>query len=347
MPANITKNRDNLGTRGAVRQLAIQHNKLVDDAETNRQPDCVILNVGAGLSVDANANDIEMDNAICVRWKGIEFPFAQEDPIDISTKTINTDTIATSKAGTAWVFADLSTGITDVESPVAASATATTLIEALSQYSVATNTLPPLADQVPIGCVAVVEGGSGTFTWGPDSITAEGETYYSFRGIPCVVTALASFAATAGAAATFAYGAGVVRLGTGTIVSATGKTGVAFDVLFKTDIPHGKTGVWFLYILADDVEIALQYGGAGYDTLLEAQQAVRAHNANPLLPIAGIIYIQNASGAAFVPGTTNLNVAGLTNTFEIVAAGTKFLFGNDDDLTAAKIGNPAGTAITS
>ena len=346
--ATTTKNRDILHRNGIFRNMCVAINNLIDDVERLRGSlyNGVMNNVGAGLSVDANANDIEMDSAITVRWNGIDYPFAQEDPIDLSTKTINTNTIATSRADAAWVFADVSTGITDVQSSSLAEATTTTALGALARYSMASTTLPVTSRQVPIGVLSLLEGGSGAFTWGPDSVTAETEVYYSFRGVPAVITPAASFAATGGAAATFAYGAGICRLGTGTVVSYTGKTGVAFDAVNKTDVPHGKTGVWFLYVLADDSEIAAQFGGAGYDSLAAAQTAVRAHNANPLLPIVGVIYVQNQSGADFVPATTNLNVAGLTSTFSIVAVGTQYVQGGASDLAAARLGNLAGTVIT-
>lgn len=329
-----------------LHDLTVQHNAVIDDLETvfRAVPNQVMNNTGAGLSVDANAQDIEMDNAIAIRWNGMEFPVAQEDPIDVSTKTINGRTIATSRADAGWVFAKYD-GTIDMDQSIAAQTLATTAISGLSRYSMATTTLPPAAGYVPIGVVSLLEGGSGLFTWGAESITAETEVYYSFRGVPGVVEVAASFAATGGAAATFAYGAGACRLGTGTIVSYTGKTGVAFDALHKTSVPTGSTGVWFLYVLADDSEIAAQYGGAGYASIELARAAVRAHNPNPLLPIVGIIYIENESGSDFVPATTNLNVAGLTCTFEVVPVGTNFLFGGASDLTAVKIGDSDGVAI--
>jgi hypothetical protein len=348
MPGNKTSNRDVIGRVGINRNHVVATNNLITDVERLRAgvPDGVINNVGCGLSVDANANDIEMDSAVTVRWKGFEFPFAAEDPIDTSTKTINTNTVATSKADCCWVFADVATGLTDCQSSSLAEATNTTEIMALAMYTRATTTLPPSVTSVPIGVVSLVEGGSGAFTWGTDSITAEGEVYYSLRGAPVVVTAAASFAATGGATATFAYGAGKARLGTGTVVSYTGKTGVAFDAVRSTNIPTGNTGVWLLYVLADDSEIALQYGGAGYASLIAAQNAVRAHNANPLMPVVGVIYLQNHSVDVFVPATTNLNVSGITTTFTIVAAGTGYVFSGASDFTAAQMANLAGTVFT-
>ena len=347
MAGTTTTGKDTFGLAGSQRSLVVNYNKLVTDAERLRAGiyNGVIHNIGAGLSVDANAQDIEMDSAVCIRYNGMEFPIAAEDPIDVSTKTINGRTIATSRADAGWVFAKYD-GTIDMDQSIAAQTLCTTAIGGLSRYSMATTTLPPSAGFVPIGCVSLLEGGSGLFTWGAESITAETEVYYSFRGLPGVVTAAASFAATGGAAATFAYGAGICRLGTGTVVSYTGKTGVAFDTENKTDVPSGNVGVWFLYVLADDSEIAAQFGGAGYGSLALAQAAVRAHNPNPLLPIVGIIYVNNQSGAAFVPGTTNLNVTGLTVTFSIEASGTQYLNAGASDLTAARIGNDQGVVIT-
>lgn len=304
-------------------------------------------NIGAGLSVDANAQDIEMDSAISVMYAGLEVPFAQEDPIDVSTKTINGRTIATSRANAGWVFADLSTGLTQMDQSETASTAYTTAIAGLGQYSRATTTLPPNATCIPIGAVSLLEGGSGTFTWGAESITDETEVYYSFRGLPGVITAAASFAATGGASATFAYGAGICRLGTGTVVSYTGKAGVAFSTEGATNVTDGNTGLFLLYVLADDSEYLMQLGGAGYATLALAQAAFRDHNMNPLMPVIGYITVQNASGADFVPGTTNLNVAGLTNTFTICGTGSSWQEQGRTSIPFAPITNLAPATLAS
>lgn len=351
MAGTTTNDGDFFGLPGALRNLVINYNKLIDDVEklrTRSLDNCVVSLLGAGLSVDTNAEDVETDNAVTIRVAGQNYEISAQSAIDISTKTGAGNTIAQGKADAAWVFANPA-GSIDVQSSITAAALQTSAIGGLARYSMATTTLPPTAigtNMIPIGVVSIVEGGSGTFTLGTDSLTAETEVYYDLKGRPVVITALASFAATGGATATFAYGAGVVRLGSGTVVTLTGKTGVAFDALNATTVPAGKTGVWLLYTLADDVEIAMQLGGAGYASLADARAAVRAHNANPLLPVVGVIYIQNGSGADFVPATTNLNVAGLTCTFDIVAAGTQFLGPGESDLTAAKIGDGSRTAIT-
>lgn len=351
MAGTTTTGKDVFGLPGGLRDLVVNFNKVVTDLETLRarmNPDGVVSLLTAGLSVDVAPEDVETDNAITIRYRGQEYAVAAQAAIDISTKTGAGNTIATSRADAAWVFANYAAAI-DVQSSIAAQTLTTTAIGGLSRYSMATTTLPPTAvgiGMVPIGVVSILEGGSGAFTLGTDSITAETEIYYDLRGRPIVITAAASFAATGGAAATFAYGAGVCRLGSGTVVTYTGKTGVAFDTDNKTNVTAGYTGVWFLYVLADDVEIAAQFGGAGYASLALAQAAVRAHNPNPLLPIVGIIYLQNGSGAAFVPGTTNLNVAGLTTTFTITDSATAWLDVRSGDLTAAKIGNSQGVVIS-
>lgn len=339
-------------TRSTVEEIAgssnldttKQHNKVITDLATlqgGMRHNRVVGNIAAGLTVHGSqANDLQTTTAISIWYAGLEYPVAAQTLIDSSTTTINLKTIATSKAGAGWVFAKYD-GTIDMSQSEDASSLQTSAIGGLARYSVGTNVLPPSAGFVPIGVASVVEGGSGVFTWGSDSITAETEVYYSFRGQAGVVTAAASFAATGGATATFAYGAGVARLGTGVVVAYTGKTGVAFDALNKTTVPQGKTGAWLFYVLADDVEIAMQLGGAGYDTLDLARAAVAAHVQNPLLPWIGAIYVHNNSGADFVPATTNLNVSGIAATFDIRAA-----YSPTSILTASKIGNESGVEIT-
>jgi hypothetical protein len=169
----------------------------------------------------------------------------------------------------------------------------------------------PSSFYVPIGAVHVNEGGSGAFAWGPDSIAAETGAYHNFVGLPEVLVRAASLALDAGAA-TFTYGAVTVRLGTGLRVVATGKVNVAIT---GSDVADGAVGAWLLYVLADDSEYALQLG-EGYASLAAAQAAVASHARNPMLPTFGAMYVQNASGAPFVPGTTFLDATDITTTFE-------------------------------
>lgn len=262
----------------------------------------------AGLGPDAAAADIQMANAIELFINGFLKAPAKVDPIDVSA-LLDAATVGTSKYGVLWVFQNAD-GTADVEVDKTA-ADYTSLIQALGQYSKPTRTLPPSDGMIPIGCVVVLEGGSGEFTWGTDSIAAEGETYYNFAGLPEILIPAASLALNAGAA-TFVYGAVTFRLGTGVRVAATGKTGVTIG---GSNVADGKTGAWLIYGLADDVEYALQLGNA-YPTLADAQNAVAVHTKNPMLALVGAMYVQNASGGNFVPGTTNLDATDVTTTFE-------------------------------
>jgi hypothetical protein len=266
--------------------------------------------VSAGLAVDANAYDIQMANAVTLQVKGgLEHTPAKVDPIDISALISAAATVSTSKAGALWVFQD-GAGTVAVDPDKTASDHNSAII-ALSQYAKPTRTLPPAADMGPIGCVQVTEGGSGAFTWGTDSITAETETYYSFKGVPEVLIRAASLALDAGAA-TFTYGAVTCRLGTGVRVAASGKANVAIT---GSNVLDTKVGAWLIYVLADDVEYALQLGAA-YSSLKDAQAAVAGHTANPLLTCIGAMYVVNASSADFIPGTTFLDASGISTTFE-------------------------------
>lgn len=322
-------------TNSAIEDLRLNNNAVVSFMESLRKlvarqwADRVVYSAansgaGAGLSVDANAPDVETDNAIDIMHKGVIYPVAAQGAIDISAKSAGAATIAQSKCGAAWVFAAPGPTI-DVEVDIDA-ATYATAIESLARYIVPTNTLPPSAGMVPIGVVQVTEGGSGAFTWGTDSITDETETYYSLNGLPGIHTAAASFIKTAGAAATIAYGAGKLRLGTGTLVSYTGKTGVA---IAGSTIPNGHVGAYVFFVLADDVEYALPIG-VSYTSLEEARAAVAALPMHPLMPPIAAFYIENGSGSPFIPGTTTFDTVGVDFTADIEPALTDGIDGYAD-----------------
>src|SRR3990167_8329699 len=175
----------------------------------------------AGLAVDANAYDIQMTNAVTLQRRRSFYSPAKVDPIDISALLPAAATVDQNDFGVLWVFQKV-TGSSETGDIVVnqdkTAAGYTSAIEAIAQYSKPTRTLPPSDVYVPIGAVQVNEGGSGSFTWGTDSITAETETYYSLAGLPEVLIRAASLALDAGAA-TFTYGAATVRLGTGTGVA--------------------------------------------------------------------------------------------------------------------------------
>ena len=265
----------------------------------------------AGLAVDATASDIQMANGVALQVKGggLAYP-AKVDPIDISALISAAATISTSKFGVLWVFQNQQ-GTVAVD-PDKATSDHTSAVQALGQYSAPTLTLPPSDGMVPIGAVLVQEGGSGAFTWGTGSITDETETYYSFHGLPEMLIPVATLALDAGAA-TYTYGAGAARLGTGTRIALSGKANVA---IAGSNIATGAVGVWLLYALADDTEYNLQLGAA-YPSLAHAQAAVANHTKNPLLPYYGVLYVVNATGSNFVPGTTKLDASGVTATFVI------------------------------
>ena len=273
----------------------------------------------AGLTVDGvNAENAETGQAILIRFNGQIYKVAAIAELDISALAAGGATITQNKAGVAWVFANTA-GSGDVEVDKDA-ADYDTAIEAWAQYSVPTNTLPPGADDVPIGAILITENNSGPYTWGTDSLTAESATYTDFFGQPGVETVIASFVLDA-AAATFTYGAGVLRLGDGTRIVPTGKANVT---IAGSNVADGAVGAWLFYVLADDVEIAVQLGAA-YADLATAQAAVRDHTPNPYLALAGVFYAENESGGAFIPGTTNLDATGITMTFTEIGPGANQL----------------------
>ncbi len=306
-----------------------------------KRPDQVAPSgVVAGLAVDANAFDIQMTNPVTILHRQGEVSPAKVDPIDISDVISAAATIDINDYGVLWVFQKITggaeTGVIAVDQDKTA-ADYTSAIAAWAQYSVAARTLPPDAFHVPIGAVLVKEGGSGAFTWGTDSITTETETYHDFVGVPEILVRVATLVLDTGAP-TFTYGgSGVIRLGDGTRVTLTGKANVT---IAGSNVADGGFGAWLLYALADDVEIAVQLGNA-YASQADAQGALDDHVKNPYLALFGTLIVENQTGAAFVPGTTDLDAAtedGITSTFEIKGPTHLDLqddAGNELSLTAA------------
>ncbi len=271
--------------------------------------------VAAGLAVDANAFDAQMTNAVTIVRNGAEVYPKKVDPIDISALMLAA-TIDQSKNGILWVFQQETgrdeAGVVDVEVDKTA-ADYSTAIEAWAQYSVATRTLPPSGIVVPIGAIHVLEGGSGPFAWGTDSITAETEAYHDFVDVPEMLVPVSTLALD-GAAATYTYGgSGVMRLGDGSRVTLSGAVN---QVIAGSNVAAGKVGAWLLYALADDVELAIQLGN-GYESLADAQGALNHHVKNPYLALFGTLIVENDTVSNFVPGTTNLDATDITSTFEI------------------------------
>ena len=276
-------------------------------------PDQVLVNgVNAGLGPDTVAADIQMANAIQLVFRQEIVRPALVDPIDVSA-LLAAATIDVNDHGILWVFQQITggmeVGIIDVEVDKTA-ADYTSEIAAWAAWATAARTLPTRTHLVPIGAVHVNEGGSGSFTWGTDSIAAETEAYHNFTGIPEVLIRLASLVLDAGAA-TFTYGAATIRLGTGERIALTGNANI---VISGSNVADGDFGAWIFLALANDVEIAVQLGN-NYPTLLDAQAAITHHNRNPKLAHIGSMTVENQSGGNFVPGTTFLDAASVTTLF--------------------------------
>lgn len=288
--------------RNILRDLATElHADKVLPHPASAVPHCT-------LAIDANAENIQTGTAVIIRSDGRLYAVAADSEIDISAETAGGDTIADDSFGVIWVYGERG-GDTDVETPAAAQDNAS-LIAALAQNMPS----PPSAGAVPIGAVGIeVDTLGGAFTIGTTSLAdaAVTDTYYSLFDLPGVLSAMASIALDAGAA-TFTYGAAVGRLGTGTVITITGK---ANAVLQPGTVAAGKVGAWRLFALADDVEIAVPVGVA-YDTLEEAKDGARQARRNPLLVELGRIFVENDSSANFVGGTTALDAAGITTTFQ-------------------------------
>ncbi|MCR4339255.1 MAG: hypothetical protein NUW01_05125 [Gemmatimonadaceae bacterium] len=298
--------------------------------------------VGVGMVIDATPADVQFNNAIFYQILGQEYFKDVDAAVDISAECVGAgDTIAISTAGALWMFV-AADGTVDGETDKAAQDYASAVL-ALAQYSIATNTLP-IANKVPVGVISVVEGGSGTFTWGTDSISDETEVFYSFEGLPGIESELASFALDA-AAATFTYGAVTLVLGTGTRVAATGKANVVLNDTTTTAL--GKTAAYLLYVLADDVEACVLVGAA-YASVQAAKDAVRDLAPNPLMPVVGAIYV-TARKIPFIAATTNFDAEGIDTEFVTYGVGTNrqehgrsngTTFTPIDDVTFAAIGRP-------
>jgi len=270
--------------------------------------------VGVGMTVDANAQDVQFNNAIWYQIAGQIYFKDVDAAVDISVECAGAaDTIVQAKAGAMWMFV-AADGSVDGETDKAAQDYASAVL-ALAQYSIASNTLP-VAGHVCVGVIQVTEGNSGVWTWGTDSITGETETYYSFEGLPGIETELASFALDAGAA-TFTYGTVTLVLGTGTRVAATGKANVVLNDATTTAL--GYTAAYLLYVLADDTEACVLVGST-YANVQAAKDAVRDLAPNPLMPIVGAIYV-TARKIPFIAATTAFDVEGIDTEFVTYGVG--------------------------
>lgn len=266
----------------------------------------------------SNAENVKMDNAFFFQFNGQKYYAALNSEFDTSGSTANTDTVTASGDGAFWVFVNTAGGF-DAESNQTAQNFASP-VEALSQYSIPTNTLPPGTDDVCVGVIGITEAAGGGFIFGPDSISAETQIFHSFEGLPGIESEMATFALDA-AAATFTYAAADVVLGSGVRVVLSGKANVTFNS--STQVARGAVGAYLLYALADDTEACVTQSSTHAD-LQTAKDAIRDMTPNPLLPLIGVIYVV-ARKQAFTPNTTLLDATGIDTTFQIVGTGTNNL----------------------
>ena len=314
-------------------------NKITVDLETIRaylaNPQASVANVefvasaGCDLAENGNAQDLQTGTAVVCQYAGRYFTAVADAAADVSAILGTGNTIASDKFGVIWTFGNKTASVGFAVA--SAAETNGTDIAALAQP------MPdaPNEGDVPIACL-MIEADTSEWEWGHASngrlqTDSDTETFYNFLNAPYVTSVMASFALDTGLA-TFTYGAAVGVLGTGTALTITGKANVAFPTGEQTAIANGKTGAFILYALADDDEIPVQIGAA-YATLNAAQAAVDDLNPNPLLVELGRIYIQNASGSDWTPGTSLLDATGITATFEIMPIKPQLL--GATDLTAS------------
>lgn len=274
-----------------------------------------ITGAGATLAVDGSAaEDIQTSTGVVIRVNGIETYLVADAVLNIGTDaTCAGDVLTDSKYGIGWVFADImNTAELDMETNLTPQAY-DTAIEALAAWVVATNTLPPTGTEVCIGALQVLQSSQTGWTFGTHSITAETPTYYSFEGLPGIISKMASFALEDANPEAYYYGEAKFRRGDGTIVTATGEPN---SVVLAGTIEHAKVGAWIFYILSNDVAWA-QPLAMTYASLDVARAAVAAASKNPLMPEMGAIYVSNLSGSDFTGNTTELAATGITTTFDI------------------------------
>lgn len=335
-----------VGTATAMRgsdvaQLLTQHGNVITDLEGFRAA-LTLLGVtrgmvlpaqtSVGLAVGTNAYDISTANTIFAQFNsGNVFAVTATANFAVSTSSagVAVATVANLAHGALWVFIDANS-VLDTQTAVLTE-TSTSDIQALASYAVGYAALPVLTTQIPIG-VVFITASAGAHTWGTTSITGQTKTYVSFLGLPGVEVPLTTIALDT-AAATFSYtGSSVFRLGSGVRIACAAHANVTVPA--GTSVATGKTGAWLIYMKSTGVEYAQQLGAA-YASLAVAQAAVRDHNPNPYLPVSAVMYVQNNSGVAFVPGTTNLDAQGVTTTFVIETAPAQGINAYTDLVAAA------------
>lgn len=312
------------GTRDAFRAFYEEINNLVGDVATLAgERNRILPGLACGLDVDdGGAQDLETNVAVFVNYFGrvVEIPI--DTAIDVSASVTASSSVAAGNLGALWVYADAESSavcVTEASHPGVASAE--TLIAGQCRWLGSVH-YQSNAGEIPIALVRVTEVAGGGFDWGPDSITAETETYVDLVGEPGVVNDVADIIVTAGASSvTWAHGAGAVVLGDGTFVALTAQTAQPVNALDVTAITAGNSGAFLLYVAADGDAVAMQISSANVG-LAAAETAARAELriGNPYLACIGFLLVENQTNVDFTPGTTDFNTSGVTT--KIITLGT-------------------------
>jgi len=307
----------------ADKVLYEEFNHLVDDFNAEHVCNRIVPGFPAGLDIDdGNAENVETNAITYVYYNGVVVAIAVDAELDTSVGVTASSDVDTNDKGALWIYADAEapTVCTCEASHPGATSGETTAVGALRWLDA--DHYQRNAGEVPIAVVTLTEGGSGAFTWGADSISAETEAFVDFVGSPGVVTEVADIIVTAGASSTtWAHGAGAVVLGDGSFVALTAQT--ALPVNNATAIANGAFGAFMLYVLSDGGAEALQIDADAttHDAaLLECETEV----GNPYLACIGYLIVENRSGSSFTPGTSDFNGSGITTTVYTLPAGPRY-----------------------
>jgi hypothetical protein len=317
-----------------------EHNKVITDLETLRvaladtndqlrillghqmmAKNAIVPGFPAGLDVDdANAENVETNAIVYVRYNGVIVKIPADDELDTNVGVTGSSTVADTKYACLWIYADAEapTVCTCEASHPGASAAETTAIGGLRWLDSAHYQRNP--GEIPIAVVQIQEAGAeAPFTWGTHSITAETEAYVDFVGSPGVVNDVAGIIVTAGGSTTWAHGIGGVVLGSGVYVALTAQTALPV-ASNKAAVATTKSCALMLYVLADGQAEALQISTADASHAA-ALATAKSEVGNPYLACIGYLIVDNASGANFTPGTDAWNTSGVTTTIYTLGEG--------------------------
>ena len=322
-----------------------EHNKVVADLETLRASvatglaqlnlalstiqnakNGVVPGFPCGLDTDdASGTDVETNAITYVRYNGVNVTI----PIDIAILTdagtigvTASSLVGQAKLGCLWIYAEALAAATcgcEAGHPGATSAENTTAgaLRWLDSDHYQRN-----AGEIPIGVVTLTEGGSGPFTWGTGDMTGETDAYVDLVCTPGVINDVADIIVTAGDNVTWAHGAGGVILGSGVYLPLTAQTALPVATNGAA-IADGLSGALMLYVISDGVGEALQLSTADASHAA-ALATAQAEVGNPYMACIGFLIVDNASGAAFTPGTDGWADTGITTTIYTVTGEGSF-----------------------